>query len=174
MGSLDGAEICELVGLSILHSLEERFGKNIGLYRDDGLAVINTKCGRLSDKARKDLIRIFNELGLKISSQANQQRTNFLDLSLDLTNGTYKPYRKPNDEPLYINRLSNHPPSVIGHLPLSINRRINALSCKKETFDAAAPLYNDALKRSNFNTQLTYEPPTTNAISGHNSSRRNR
>ena len=51
MGSYHGAEICELVGLYILHSLEERFGKNIGLYRDDGLAVINTKSGRLSDKA---------------------------------------------------------------------------------------------------------------------------
>ena len=41
MGSFDGAEICELVGLFILNHLGKRFGKeNIGLYRDDGLAIV--------------------------------------------------------------------------------------------------------------------------------------
>ncbi len=40
MGSYDGAEICELVGLFILNKLGQKFGKeNIGLYRDDGLAI---------------------------------------------------------------------------------------------------------------------------------------
>ena len=39
MGSYDGAEICELVGLYILHVLGEKYGENkIGLYRDDSLA----------------------------------------------------------------------------------------------------------------------------------------
>ena len=38
MGSYDGAEICQLVGLYILHVLREKYGKDkIGLYRDDGL-----------------------------------------------------------------------------------------------------------------------------------------
>ncbi len=98
----------------------------------------------------------------------NQLTTNFLDLTFDLTNGTYKPYRKPNDEPLFVNRLSNHPPFVIRQLPASVNTRINSLSCDRETFDNAAPLYNDALRRSNFETMLTYEEPSTN------STRRNR
>ncbi len=36
MGSYDGAEICELVGLFISNKLGQKFGKeNIGLYRDD-------------------------------------------------------------------------------------------------------------------------------------------
>ena len=108
MGSFDGAEICEQIGLFILHSLENRFGKKIGLYRDDGLAAINTTSGRLEDKARKDLIRIFESFGLKITAHANLKRVNFLDITFDITNGTYGPYRKPNVEPLCINRLSNH------------------------------------------------------------------
>ena len=58
MGSFDGAEVCELVGLFILNSLQERFGENVGLYHDDGLAVVNTRSGRLCDKERKELIRI--------------------------------------------------------------------------------------------------------------------
>ncbi|XP_044172000.1 uncharacterized protein LOC122956391 [Acropora millepora] len=37
MGSYDGAEICELIGLFILSKLKDAFGYNIGLYRDDGL-----------------------------------------------------------------------------------------------------------------------------------------
>ena len=53
MGSHDGAEVCELVGIFILNSLQERFGNNIGLYRDDGLAAINSRSGRLCDKERK-------------------------------------------------------------------------------------------------------------------------
>ena len=78
MGSYDRAEICELVGLIILNSLQECLRKNVGLYRNDSLAVINTKSGRLCDKER-----------------------NFLDLTFNLTNGTEKPYRKLNNEPLH-------------------------------------------------------------------------
>jgi hypothetical protein len=177
MGSYDGAEICELVGLFILSALEKRFGTNVGLYRDDGLAAINTTSGRLGDKARKDLIQIFGNFGLKITAEANLRRVNFLDITFDLTDGTYKPYRKPNNDPLYINRSSNHPPSILRQLPTSVNKRINKLSCDKTTFDAAAPLYNDALKRSNFHTNLTYEPNANNQTNNSNSNetqRRNR
>ena len=49
MGSYDGAEICELVGLFILNQLSEKFGKNnVGLYRDDGLMLINGTSGENS------------------------------------------------------------------------------------------------------------------------------
>ena len=157
MGSYDGAEICELVGLFILNSLQTLFGKDVGLYRDDGLAVLNTKSGRLGDKARQDLTRAFNYLGLNITTLTNQQSTNFLDDTFDLTNNSYKPYRKPDNEPLYINYSSNHPPHILRELPKSINKRINTLSCDRQTFDQSAPTYSDALSKSNFNVQLEYE-----------------
>ena len=102
-----------------------------------------------------------DELGLNITAQANQLSTNFLDITFDLSNGTYKPYRKPNDEPLYINRHSNHPPPIIRELPISVNKRINSLSCNREVFYNAAPLYNHALKHSNFDFHLNYESPPT-------------
>ena len=39
VGSYCGAEICELVGLYILHVLGEKYGKDkIGVYHDDGWA----------------------------------------------------------------------------------------------------------------------------------------
>ena len=49
MGSYDGVQICELVGLFILSKLKDTFGNNIGLYRDDGLVPLETKSGWLSD-----------------------------------------------------------------------------------------------------------------------------
>ena len=99
MGSHDGAEICELIGLFVVNTLQDRFAKDVGLYRDDDLAVINTRSGRLCDKERKELTAVFDNLGPKITALTNQHRTNFLDLTFDLNNGTYKPYR---------NQTTNH------------------------------------------------------------------
>ena len=64
-GSLDSAEVCELVGLFILNKLENLFPKKfIGLYRDDGLAVSNLP-GPDLDKLRKEVTKIFSELNRK-------------------------------------------------------------------------------------------------------------
>ena len=41
MGSYEAAEICELLGSSLLSQLL-KLNINIGLYRDDGLAISNT------------------------------------------------------------------------------------------------------------------------------------
>ena len=45
---------------------------------------------------------------------------NYLDVTFNLSDGTYKPYTKPNNEIKYIHKNSNHPPSVIRQIPLSI------------------------------------------------------
>jgi hypothetical protein len=56
MGSFDRAEICDLVGLFLLNNLAKKFGnKFLGLYRDDGLAIIKSKSARIADKVRKCL-----------------------------------------------------------------------------------------------------------------------
>ena len=40
MGSLDSAEVCELAGLFLLNNIEDLLlQQDVGLYRDDGLAV---------------------------------------------------------------------------------------------------------------------------------------
>ena len=42
MGSFHGAEVCDLVGLHILSKLSSILPReNVGLYRDDGLAIID-------------------------------------------------------------------------------------------------------------------------------------
>ena len=146
MGSYDGAEICELVGLFILNHLGKMFGKqNIGLYKDDGLAIIKNRSVRLAEKTRKELHKVFKQFGLKITAEANLHVVNFLDLTFDLTTEKYKPYRKPNDDPLYIHKHSNHPPRILRQLPASIKKRISTLSSDKQEFDDAAQTYQNAL-----------------------------
>ena len=72
MGAYDGAEICELVGLYALSQLKGRLNTHsAGLYRDDGLAVLRRASGSRADRARKDLIKVFGELGLRITVQTN-------------------------------------------------------------------------------------------------------
>ena len=62
VGSFDDAELCELVGLYILHILGEKYGKHrIGLYRDDGLACFGYTNGPQADRIKKDFIKIFKE-----------------------------------------------------------------------------------------------------------------
>ena len=103
IGSYDEAEICELVGLFILNHLGKTFGKEkIGLYRDDGLAIIMNRSARLAVKTRKELHKVFEQFDLKITAEANLHVVNFLDVTFDLITGKHKPCRKPSDDPLYI------------------------------------------------------------------------
>ena len=157
MGSFDGAEICELVGLFILNHLGQKFGKqNIGLYRDDGLAILKNKSARLADKTRKELHKVFEQFDLKITAEANLHVVNFLDVTFDLSTRKFKPYRKPNDDPIYINKHSNHPPCITRQLPTAINKRISLLSSDEQTFQQAAPVYQNALRHGNYIHKLDY------------------
>ena len=68
---------------------------------------------------------IFHQLDLKITAEINNQTVNFLDITLNLIDQKYSPYRKPNNDPLYIGSRSNHPPSIIKQIPTSVNKRIS-------------------------------------------------
>ena len=164
MGSYDGAEVCELVGLYLLGKLAPLIGtKNVGLYRDDGLAVIHQANGPNMDRIRKDIIALFKSEGLSITTDTNLIETDFLDVSFDLGMDKFFPYRKPRNIPLYIHSESNHPPSIIKQLPSMINKRISNLSCNEHDFNKAKPLYESALRSSGFNYSMKFEAPIENA-----------
>ena len=60
-------------------------------------------------KKKQEVSNVFKSNGLKITIEANKKVVNFLDVTFDLSSGTYKPYMKPNNKLLYVHRLSNHP-----------------------------------------------------------------
>ena len=158
MGAYDGAEICELVGIYLLNILSTRCEKeNIGLYRDDGLAVFKNLSGPQSERIKKEFQKVFNENGLKIVIKCNLKVVDYLDATFNLNDGTYKPFKKPNDEILYINANSNHPANIIKQLPISVEDRLRKLSSNKRIFDEAAPDYQRALDNCGFSYKLEYK-----------------
>ena len=161
MGSYDGAEICELVGVYIQSKLAKLIDKeNLGLYRDDRFILLKNTKGREVDRIRKKVIKIFKDVGFKIETKTNLKIVDFLDVTLNLSNGTYSPYKKPNDQLLYLHTSSNHPPLIINMLPKSINERLSKNSSNPEIFDKAKIDYEKALKDSGYKSvNLTFKKP---------------
>ena len=158
MGAYDGAEVCELVGIYLQSLIGEKYNKNnFGLYRDDGLAVFRKVNGQQSERIKKDLQKIFKENYLNIEISCNKKIVNYLDVTMNLNDGPYRPYHKQNDELMYIHSESNHPPAIIKQLPLSIEKRLKTLSSSKEIFDEAAKPYQKTLERNGYKHILKYE-----------------
>ena len=99
---------------------------------------------------------MFKDYGLSITIETNIRIVNFLDTTFDLMNNTYKPYQKPNDEPLYIDKHSNHPPSVLRQFPKSISKQISDISSNEEISNQSVPVYEKALNNAGFNGKLVY------------------
>ena len=145
MGCFDGAEVCKLVGTYILNQFKDTCqDHSIGLYRDDGLAVVKGLSGPEIQRMEKRVIKTFKDGGLKITIKGNLKIVNFLDMTFNLHKNTYKPYRKPDNQSVYINVNSNHPPTIIRELPKSIGKRLSELLCNKEIFEKTIPPYSDA------------------------------
>ena len=157
MGSFDGAETCELVGSFLLSEIKPVCDNDIGLYRDDGLAAFN-KSPRKIEGIKKHICKVFGDYNLKRTSEPKRKCVNFPDVTLDLRSTSYKPYMKPRNIPQYLNRQSNHPPSVLRRIPKAINRRLSDISSDMQSFKAACPLYQDALSKSGYKFKLHYNP----------------
>ena len=123
-----------------LSLLAEKYGRNIGLYRDGGLAAFNGKPHE-TEKIKKELCRIFRDNDLKITVEANKTKVNFLDVTLDLRSGKYWPYTKEGNIPLYVHRKSNHPPSILKNIRKSINKWLSENSSDRECFGTAQNKY---------------------------------
>ena len=152
----------ELVGLFLLHKLAQVIDKSlIGLNRDDGLALLRNTSGTEMEKFRKTVVKIFEELGLKITSELNLHQVDFLDVTLNLNSGKFWPFRKPNNNLLYINAQSNHPKSIITHLPTMIETGISKISSGEKEFEQAKPAYEEALSKSGYRSTLSHSPTDT-------------
>ena len=158
MGSPDGAEVAEFVGLYLL-SLVTKVFPDSGLYRDDGAGVVRLS-GPQTTKLVKKLHKIFNDEGLKITVEANLKVVDYLDFAMNLETGTVKPWRKPNSRPKYINVSSCHPSSNIKSLPGMVQSRLSSLSSTAKEFEEVVDPYKEALEAAGYNNvKLEYQEP---------------
>ena len=97
------------------------------------------------------------DLGFQIEIETNLKEVNFLDVTFNLNSSLYKPYKKPNDQLLYVTTSSDHSPQVIKHFPNSINRKLIENSSNKYVFDASKNEYEEALLKSGYKSNLEFQ-----------------
>ena len=161
MGAQDVAEIAELTGIYLLKEVDEYLSSlgeksHAGLYRDDGLIFLENANGLLISKIEKALHRIFKRYQLKVAIEQKGHAVNFLDVTLS-TDGSHKPYKKPNSSLKYVNKTSNHPASIPKNIPISIQKRLTTISSSKEVFNEAKSNYERALGDAGYSEQLAYD-----------------
>ena len=162
MGAYDGAEVCELIGIFLLNLLGRQYDtKNIGLYRDDGLSIFKNCSGPQMEKIKKRLQKVFKDNGLNVIIECNMKIVNYLDVTFNLNDGSYRPYQKPDNTIQYIHVESNHPPNIIKQIPKTIEKRLSQLSSSEKIFNESAPFYEDKLQQSGYQQKLKYNPANT-------------
>ena len=126
MGVYDAAQIAGLIGIYIFDTLSRMVNLvQIGLYRDDWIIFIPDSNGPQTSKIHKNVIRVFKLQGLRIEIDSNMKIVDFLDVTLSLDNGTFKPFSKINFTSAYIDVNSNHSRSRFKQIPDAVNQRIN-------------------------------------------------
>ena len=89
MGSYDGVEVFEFVGIYLLSLLANIIDKNkSGLYRDDRWIYLRNVNGQKIDCVGKNVGKTFKEVGCKIEIQTQPKIVNFLDVTFSRANST--------------------------------------------------------------------------------------
>ena len=158
------APICELVGIFKLFKFQQLNKiKNFDLYRDDGLAVVKNMSGPQLEKVKKEMQVLFKKFGLNLIIECNKTTVDYLDITLNLLDGTYKPYQKPENTLQHFHKESNHPPYIIKQIPVAIETRLSNHSSNKIVFCHAAEDCEEAVKNSGYNVKLQYKPINQNS-----------
>ena len=99
---------------------------------------------------------MFKEFSLNLIIECNETTVDYLDIGLNLLDGTYKPYQKPENTVLS-QRIQS--PSKHHQTHSNYNRNTTSNHSSNETvFRHAAENYEKALKKSGYNVKLQYKP----------------
>ena len=71
---------------------------------------------------------------------------NYLDATSSLSNTTDRPFLKSDNEITYIHKESNHPPSILRQLPLSIGSHLSKHLSNEKIFKESIQICQEALK----------------------------
>ena len=82
---------------------------------------------------------------------------NYVDVRFNLNDGSYQPYRKPDDETHYIHIQSYHSPSITKQLPRPIEKHLSKLSSSNDIFFKTAQYYEQRLASCEYNKKLSYQ-----------------
>ena len=83
-------------------------------------------------KKKKKIRTAFKFLGFEIKFSSNIKEANFLDVTLNLSDNSDRPFFKTDSFPFDINVNSNQPNSIIKHVPKAVNMSLRSLSLNKK------------------------------------------
>ena len=109
------------------------------------------------DRARKEVIRIFQQEDLKVTTECNSKCIDFLDIIMDLSNNSTRPFIKPNANTKYVSTSSSHPPAILKSIPDGVSRRLSTISSSKELFSQELPHYQSAMNRAGHKEKLSFK-----------------
>ena len=131
----------------------------MGLYRDDGLFILLKINKQQTDRVQTKIISIFKNIDFKIEIDTNLTEVDILDVTFNLENNTYRPYKKSNYKLIYIDISSNHPPQIKKQLTKIISDRLSRSSSNADIFNNIKLRYEEAMKKCGYTRKLTYTPP---------------
>ena len=114
-----------------------------------------------AERIKKDFLKIFLWNDLNIVIKCNLKNVDYLDVTFNFLNNTYKPFSKPNNKINYIHKESKCPLSMIKQVPFSIKKIFNEaasiyyfhwglVSCKNQWIDLWSKLRNCFLRDAVF------------------------
>lgn len=96
-----------------------------GLYRDDALLLLENPTPRRINNYKKNIHKFIDSFGLKIVIDKEHSVLNYLDVTSNLFEGTYKPSHKLNENLKYISISNNHRASNKRDLIYNVSKRIS-------------------------------------------------
>ena len=123
--------------------------------------IMTTGCQYLKtqlERIKKSLENAFKDFGLEIVAESNLRIVNYLDVTLNLSDGFFRPCDKPDDIQ-FINKEFNHPPNLIQHLPASIEKRLSNNFFDENIFQESAIYYEDTSNNAGYLDKVVYHAP---------------
>ena len=141
LSAYNATEVWELIGIFMLSILSKHISKNhIELYRDDSLAISKNLSRSRSRKTQQKVSKIFKEKYQDIIVQCNLKINNYLDITLNLNDGSWRLYRKPNKETTMFTSILITRYQSLSKFQ-SIEKRLPILAWSKNIFQRLAIYY---------------------------------
>ena len=176
MGSKDGSEVAELVGLYLLSKFEsdpELQDAIIALYRDDLIAIVPNNGFRIN-RIRSAIQRIVALEELDMTDWTEGRKLDYLDIEFDMADESFRPHTKPMDGSRYVSPMSDHPKMTIRSIPTIVEKRISMLCSSREVHDREKEAFQAKLRRDGHgNIRLKFLPQLSQQemIARHNEKR---
>ena len=103
------------------------------------------------ERIKKSLQKKFKDFGLEIAAESKLKIVNYVDVTLNLNDGSFIPCDKPDDIIQYINKECNHPPNLIRKFTLGLQKSRSKIL---QPYQILYPYW--GIKRNSFISKVTW------------------